>query len=788
MSVIWKKVWRDLFLKSNRLRTLLVILSTAVGIFALGLVFGLSGMLRGRMTESHQASHPPHLVFWSSSFTEEAVEAVIREPGVADAERMISSSIRWRKPDETEWRNGSLVAREDYDRQRMELIGIQDGRWPEEGLVVERQSSRYYGVPLGSDVIVEVGHYERNLRVEGIVHNPSVYPPQFGGDATFYATPDTILWLTGSEDWNQLYVQLGTFSQEAAEEKGERIKERLESMGWEIGGPSIEDPNEHYAQEQIDAVTTILGVLGVLALFLSGFLTVNTMNAIVVQQLRQIGIMKVVGATFSRVVRVYLTAALIYGLLACLISIPLSSIATFFLSAWLLDILNITIDSFQIIPAAIFIQIAMGILAPVAAALSPVIGGARISAYQAISSYGLGGRFGRGWFDRSIGKVRSLPRLAALSLRNTFRRKGRLSLTLLTLVMGGVMFIMVLSVNRSLNGTLEVVIQDFGLDVWIGFDRLYRTDRLVEIAEQVPGVVKAESWDERAATLTLGGGEERDVYLWGIPSGSTMFQPRMEAGRELLPDDGRAILLNRKIAHDEGIGVGDNIELTINGRKSIWTVVGLVINVNNLQRDNFVPFDSLARETASVNRAPLVMAKTERQDAQSQQEVMNRLRDAFAERGMDVSVAISAQDIRNANRTQFDAITYLMLIMAILAALVGSIGLMGTMSINVVERGREIGVMRSVGATSLAIGRIFVGEGMLVGLISWLIAAPLSYPGAKAFSSGVGTALQLPLDFTFSSGGVISWLAIVLFLSAVASLWPALTATRVSVRESLAYE
>jgi putative ABC transport system permease protein len=130
-----------------------------------------------------------------------------------------------------------------------------------------------------------------------------------------------------------------------------------------------------------------------------------------------------------------------------------------------------------------------------------------------------------------------------------------------------------------------------------------------------------------------------------------------------------------------------------------------------------------------------------------------------------------------------------MLVMAVLAAVVGSVGLMSTMSINVVERRREIGVMRAIGATSPAIAGIFVVEGILVGVLSWLMAAPLSYPCAVVFNNLVGDRLfQIPLDFQFSIGGLALWLIIVLVLSAVASLWPALGATQVSVRESLAYE
>jgi putative ABC transport system permease protein len=137
----------------------------------------------------------------------------------------------------------------------------------------------------------------------------------------------------------------------------------------------------------------------------------------------------------------------------------------------------------------------------------------------------------------------------------------------------------------------------------------------------------------------------------------------------------------------------------------------------------------------------------------------------------------------------FDILTYLMLTMTALAAAVGSIGLMTTMTTSVVERRREIGVMRAVGASSPAVAGIFVGEGTLLGILIWLLAVPLSYPAARAISDGVGYPFMgAPLDFRYSTGGGAIWLAIVVPLSMLASLWPALQATRVSVQEMLAYE
>jgi len=471
--------------------------------------------------------------------------------------------------------------------------------------------------------------------------------------------------------------------------------------------------------------------------------------------------------------------------------VPLGAVGAHLLAGWVLDMFNIAIGDFQVMPAAVVIQIAVGLIVPLLAALVPVIGGARITIHQAISSYGLGVGFGRNWFDRLFGRIRRLPRPLALSLRNTFRRKARVALTLLTLVLGGVMFIMVLSVDASVNNALEVLFDDSlgSFDVIVGFDRLHRITRLVEVAESVPGVTRAEVWGFRVAQLSLASGEERQVFLRGVPPDSEIFSPRIVSGRGLLSDDGRAILLNSKIAADEGFQVGDEIELTIEERESVWTVVGLIVSLINNQNDNFVHFDVLAREVGAANRGGAVWVMAEEHDAESQERLVVNLRDTYTARRMEPASLESADELHEQSKGGFDIVTYLMLVMAILAAVVGSIGLMSTMSINVVERGREIGVMRATGAMSPTIAGIFVAEGVLVGVLSWLLALPLSYPGARVLSNVLGTTLMnIPIDLSYSVSGAVLWLAIVVVLSALASLWPALRATRVSVRESLAYE
>jgi putative ABC transport system permease protein len=159
------------------------------------------------------------------------------------------------------------------------------------------------------------------------------------------------------------------------------------------------------------------------------------------------------------------------------------------------------------------------------------------------------------------------------------------------------------------------------------------------------------------------------------------------------------------------------------------------------------------------------------------------------------STGLAVQSSRTISETikqvvsQVDMVVYLMLMMAVLLAAVGGLGLAATMGLNVLERTREIGVLRAIGATNRAMWSIIVAEGLLVGLISWVLGALLSYPLGNLLSGGVGMAfVGLWIRYVFAYEGVWMWLLIVIVISALASLAPARRASRISVREALAYE
>jgi putative ABC transport system permease protein len=146
-------------------------------------------------------------------------------------------------------------------------------------------------------------------------------------------------------------------------------------------------------------------------------------------------------------------------------------------------------------------------------------------------------------------------------------------------------------------------------------------------------------------------------------------------------------------------------------------------------------------------------------------------------------------DERMEINSAFGIIVALLLIMVLLLALVGGLGLMGTMSLNVIERSREIGVIRAFGGSNRSVFRVVVLEGIVIGAISWVFSLLLALPLTWLFCDLIGHSfLSMALTFRYSAVGALLWLGLVVILAAVSSALPAANAVRLTVREVLSYE
>jgi putative ABC transport system permease protein len=386
--------------------------------------------------------------------------------------------------------------------------------------------------------------------------------------------------------------------------------------------------------------------------------------------------------------------------------------------------------------------------------------------------------------------VQSLPRPLLLSLRNTFRRIGRLALTLSTLTVSGAIFIAVFSTQASMMRSIDETYDYIKYDIVVSMERGYRVDQLERETLTVPGVAIAEAWRFDSARRVRHDGTESQPLAIRAPRADTpLVNPTVTEGRWLLPEDENAIVVNTYLLKDEpDIGVGDEITLKLGREETAWLVVGIVGKTPPMPMV-FVNQPYYAELTGAVGRAGAIIVATEQHDPTSQAQMAEAIEKHLESAGLRVASTQTSTTERAQIASRLNVLVVFLMIMAILLAMVGAVGLMGTMSLNVLERTREVGVMRAIGAGGYDILQIIVVEGVLIGLLSWLAAALLAYPLGKMLSNAVGVSvIQMTLTYEFSVVGVGIWLAAVVLLSALASFWPARNASRVTVREVLAYE
>lgn len=795
----WKKVFFDIW--ENKTRTFLVVISIAVGVFALGMIATSRIALSQGLKEEYTAINPSSAMIMVSDpffgigevgFGDDLVEAVRNMPDIGEAEGRRKVMVRIQVGPDS-WRDFQLFAIPDYDDIRINKVKPQSGDWPPgpHDVLIERSALTLTGADVGDTITIKTpSNRLRQMRITGITHDLSQMPSFLDGAIYGYITFDTLEWLGVSREYNELHIVVARdkYNKEHIQQVAEAVKDKVERSGRPVYYVQIYEPGEHPLDNIIQGIVFLLGVLGVLSLFLSGFLVITTISAIMAQQVRQIGILKTIGGQRWQIMTMYFALALAFGLLALLLAVPFGAVGANAFANFMASLFNFDLSEFRVPPQVVAMQVVVSLLVPLLAALVPILQGTAITVREALDSQSGKSSYGKSIVDRLIRRVHGLSRPLLLSLRNTFRRKGRLALTLATLTLSGTMFITVFNVRDSLFQTLDDLMAMWNYDIWINLNRPHSIDELEREAMRVHGVVEAKGIGFVTTRRERTDGTDSDIlFLFAPPAGSTMIRPVMLKGRWLLPDDENAIVLSTQFIKEESdIDIGSTITLSIDGKDTVWTVVG----INQfLAPFAYVNYDHFARAKGEVGRATSVWVITEHHDLRSQTRYASVIEQLYEERGVRVSSVVRIAEEQSETALTFNIIVVMLAAMAVLLAVVGGLGLMGTMSINVLERTREIGIMRAIGASTVTIIQMVIAEGVMIGVASWMLSAGLAFVLSKPLGEAAGIAMfQFPLTAAFSLTGLLLWLLVVVVLSALASFLPAWNASRLTVQAVLAYE
>ena len=792
----WRKVLADLW--DNKTRSFLVISSIAVGVFSLGMIMTAYAIMNSDIDLGYAAHEPSNIDITTDLFDDNFVRIIGRVEGVkyAEGRRIFRVQVT---NDGQFWQPLNITAVDNFGTYQTHILEPLRGQlYPgrREVVVTENfMANAHYEV--GDMLEIEMpGGNQYTLPLVGVVNDQVTDIGDVTRTAVLYVTRETLTSLGVTDDYNHLYIQVeGDGSDQAfIDAVVERVKDRIERNGRTVYQTKTNLTTEHPFAGTILAVLGVLGALGGLIMILSSSLIVNTLNALLTQHMRQIGVMKLVGGRSRQILGMYMMLIFIYGLIALVTAVPLGAVAGYALAKFIAMLMGVEILGFRLIPAVVMTQAAVAFLIPLGAGFFPVNQGARINVRRAISNDRPGAQPTRSaLLDRMTSAFSWISRPILLSIRNTFRQKGRLTLTIFTLTIAGAIFIAVFNVRDSLKNMMDLLMAHFIADVSISFSQPYPISRIEQVILPVPGVENVEGWG--AARGDIWDEDDEVVTYFNIvaaPANTQLLRVDMVAGRWLNPGEEKAMVIADSIYDDyPDLNPGDTLRVKLPGQPvEDWAVTGIFRFVSMVGFPlAYADFDYISKQTNMQGQALSYRVVTEDHSMDGQVGVKNFLDEYLKDRGFQVSGSAAGLQTQNDNAKAVNILVIFLLIMAVLTAAVGSIGLTGTMGMNVLERTREIGVMRAIGAVDLEVIKSVVIEGVMIGWITWLFAIGISFPISSALLGIISTSMMgSDLRLVFTPAGIVYWFGVVTVLSIVASLLPARNAARLTINEVLSYE
>jgi len=779
MRTAWRKVLRDFVGEGTR--TFLVVLAIAAGVAGFSAVLSSRAILTRALNEGYLATNPASATIWTDRVDDALVRAVLSGREVSDAEprRRVAGRIQ---VGPAEWRNVVFFVVRDYGDIRVSRLVREKGAWPPGPgeMLVERDAFGVARAKIGDTVTVRTEHGEETpLRITGQVHDVGQAQARMENLVYAYITLATLERLGEEPYLDQLNILVAEnrFDEKHVRTVAADFAKLVEAAGHPVRRLDVPAPGKHPHADINGLLLLSMSAFGLFILVLAGILVVNLMTAIMASQVRQIGVMKTVGGTRGKIAALYLGHALLLGVGAVVIAVPAGILGARALSRAMSLFLNFDIPSFAVPAWVYLLVVAVGVATPLLAALYPVWKGTGVTVRESLADYGVSRAvFGTAAFDRFLAGLGGGARPLLFAVRNAFRRRGRLVLTVVTLATGGVFFLSALNVRASLVATLDRLFATRKYDLSVALGIMQSTEKVERAARATSGVLRVEGWiategvllepsrDGRAPTTTApppppsaphdaksgglhGGpgsaGASPDRFpVFAIPAPSTMVAPEIVAGRALAAGDVDAIVANSALVSKWPAmrwRVGETVEFQMGPATTKWRVVGIV-------REPFSPpvayvplrFFEEHGHVGVANTVRLALARTDRAS-------IDRLRIDLEKNLRKEGIQPLSSGTNAESRFAFDQhmlmIYVFLVIVSTLIGGVGGLGLATTTSLNVLERRRELGILRAIGATPAAVGSIVVGEAVVVGLLAWAAAVVLAWPVGRA----VGNQLVMVL-------------------------------------------
>lgn len=795
MSMRWTKLLRDVGAESGR--ALIMLTSIAFALFAVTAMLSAYGIVTREVSVNYLSTNPASATIDVDAVTPEMLRMAKAFPGIADAEPR--SVVEARVQVGTEWMRMLLFVVDDFEAMRLNLFRPISGAWPppDGTILIERMAADLIGADEGTTVTIRTANGRpTELPVSGIVHDTTLAPAWQEQSGYGYLTIKTFAALGEKPVFEELRILVaGNPTQAQADAKALELADALKAQGVDVHDVKVPPVGQHPHQGQIGSALLMFLSLAVMALVLAAILVAAVLAATLARQVREIGVMKAIGARSSQIAVTYIGALLALGAIALAISVPPGVLAAGALSEIMADTMNFTITNYAVPLWVYGVVVAAGLLMPVIAASPAIVRASRITVREALSSTGVTSSFGSGLFGRALGALRGLGVTWLLAGRNTFRRRGRLLLSLALLATGGALFITAMSAREGWREIAASVLTNKHYDVEFRFAANVDESRIAAAIERSGAAERYEIWGaEQTSQISEGQQHVMRTYpdrghgsfaIQGVPPATDMVTLPIVEGRWLTAGDTDALVLTQQNhRQNAGLRIGDKLTLSVGGKPAVWTLVGVVQEIGGGGAYvNKASYDRLAG--ADAGRMVRIVLKTG--PADRGEAALAAIETAFTAAGIGIERAVPLDTLYLALVGHVEVPVSMLVSASVLLALIGGLGLASMMTVNVVERTREIGVMKAVGALPSTVVMMVVGEGLFTAVLSWILALVVALPLIAGIGQFGAVMFGTPLPFVVSMPAVAIWFGLVTTIALVASAVPAIRASRLVVREALAY-
>ncbi len=779
-STLTRKSWREL--THRKARALFTIATIAAAVTGLWL-FAVPQLIDDAMHERIESD-----LLWDVrlspngiALTDADIAAIRDLPNVAAVEARVTTSTDFLSVDRTgrAW----LIGVDDFAGQEVNAVRLLEGELPPPGHVLtdpqNARTGRYLG-GVGDEVVLG----SHRTTVSGVATSLEFSATVDDADPVFYLPLDRLQAAMGYAAINWIDLRVDDHDPAAMAATAEVVQAHLRGLDPEITYWRVLEtraPGDWPEKESFDNVIRLTYVIAALGLLSALLMVYTTMSTVVREQTREIGIMKAVGGSRRAITRSYLLVALLLGGAGTMLGI----VAGVFLSNLLVGFAGRQFSGIEAgfgLPLWVLaLSLVVGLGATMLAALPAIRRATGRPVREAIVDHGVASSFGSGALDAFVERARFLPRSFRFGLRNTARQKTRSAVTGAQIGFAVGTFLGFLALGITVQDVAAGTVDAEGGDI-----KVSGAPDAAEVLAGVPGV------DAVIPVYYTDVGIAGTSYpLQGQTPPAVALHDELEAGRWFTEDEeagaGLVTVLGPALAKTLGAEVGDVVTAdTMAGTPLPLEVVGIdsiMVNDGNML---YTPVSTAALSGDGVAPTTYYVLTADSADSFVDR-VAAQIQGALARTEIRANIEVRYVE-REATLSSNRTILALLMILGIPVIAIGMIGLVNTMTMNVIERTREIGILRSIGARARHIRRMIRAEALILSVLGWVAAIPIGYAVGSLLTWLLSDGFGVDFTLRFPMWPLPVALAATLVLATLVVRLPVRRAVRLRPGTALRYE